>query len=527
MVVDREREEDPHVAVVEDGLDDARVDAEAALGRCTIHGAGEPLVKRRGAGVVVRRSVAEAPAIAGEGVTVSAAEVVAVGEGAAMGGEEGAFAEALRVPVAGVPVVGAARAVSDSTGGGTLSRTPTNTTSPIPQRDRRILEAVAHRDSAASQAVPAYVESASDRLRLMHVSQRTDRARGLRGVGNLRGFARSSPRPLGPQRSSGGRMSVEAVEIGDEGLGAHGAERYADLAVAGARALIEYDASQERWVMPLVRAILRKRLRLPSLSPTTHRVVRLIEQSEVDLDELAQAVNGDPVLATRIMASRTASYFRGATEVPNVREALMRMGVREARTLVVVVALRSTLLRSPGLGEMAQQLWRHSLLTASATQEIAQELPPWETTGFLAGLLHDLGQLVVLAFVAELPAWQDDGASPSASTVEAMLDATHHALGAMVLASWGFPEAFCDAILAHHDADTVEGEARTLAQAMDLGHAIATGSPTASRSVRTTSIPSSSLRARRSASKPRASVTSQRKPRPISRRSRSSPDVCA
>ena len=268
-------------------------------------------------------------------------------------------------------------------------------------------------------------------------------------------------------------MSVDAVEIGDEGLGEHAAERYAEAAIAGARALIESDPGQERWVTPLLRAIKRKRLRLPSLSPTTHRVVRLIEQAEVDLDELAQAVNGDPVLATRIMGVANSSYFRGATEVPNVREALMRMGVREARTLVVVVALRSTLLRSPGLGERAQVLWRHSLLTASATQEIAQEIPPWETTGFLAGLLHDLGQLVVLAFVAELPAWQDDGASPSEAAVDAMLAATHPALGAMVLASWGFPAAFCDAVLGHHDMDDIGGEAEPLAQAIDLGHTIA------------------------------------------------------
>jgi len=267
-------------------------------------------------------------------------------------------------------------------------------------------------------------------------------------------------------------MSVEAVDIGDEGLGEHAAGRYADAAIAGARELIESDPGQERWVTPLVRAIKRKRLRLPSLSPTTHRVVRLIEQAEVDLDELAQAVNGDPVLATRIMGVANSSYFRGATEVPNVREALMRMGVREARTLVVVVALRSTLLRSPGLGERAQQLWRHSLLTASAAQEIAQEIPPWETTGFLAGLLHDLGQLVVLAFVAELPAWQDDGASPSDASVDAMLQATHSALGAMVLASWGFPAAFCDAILGHHEADGVTGDALNLARAIDLGHTI-------------------------------------------------------
>ena len=268
-------------------------------------------------------------------------------------------------------------------------------------------------------------------------------------------------------------MTAGMDTIDNEGLGSLSNEKFAEAAMGDAQALAERDPSQARWTMPLVRAIKRKRLRLPSLSPTVDRVVKLIESAEVDLDELADAVNGDPVLATRIMGVANSSYFRGATEVPNVREALMRMGVREARTIVVVVALRSTVLRSPGLGDQATHLWKHSLLAASATQEIAAELPPWESSGFLAGLLHDLGKLAVLAFVSELPAWQDDGAEPSQSTVEAICEATHASLGAMVLASWGFPETFCDGIMAHHDSSEATGECASLATAVEIGHLVA------------------------------------------------------
>ena len=74
-------------------------------------------------------------------------------------------------------------------------------------------------------------------------------------------------------------MSVDVHEIDSEGLGGHSADLCAEAAVAGAKALIEFDRSQERWVMPLVGAILPKRLRLPSISPITHRVVRLIESA--------------------------------------------------------------------------------------------------------------------------------------------------------------------------------------------------------------------------------------------------------
>lgn len=268
-------------------------------------------------------------------------------------------------------------------------------------------------------------------------------------------------------------MAVGMDTIDNEGLGSRSNERFTEAAIGDAQVLAERDASQARWVKPFIRAITRKRLRLPSLSPTVDRVVRLIDSAEVDLDELADAVNGDPVLATRIMGVANSTYFRGATEVPNVREALMRMGVREARTIVVVVALRSTVLRSPGLGDQATALWKHSLLTAAATQEISAELPPWENSGFLAGLLHDLGRLVVLAFVSELPAWQEDGAEPSSTAVESICQAMHASLGAMVLSSWGFPDNFCEAILAHHDSAGASDEWASLATAVEIGNRVA------------------------------------------------------
>lgn len=268
-------------------------------------------------------------------------------------------------------------------------------------------------------------------------------------------------------------MAVEIHEIGAEALGDRAATAWADRVVAAAQALAERDATCAPWVAPLLRAVERGQLKLPALSATTQRVVRLIERSEVDLDELAEAVNGDPALAARIMGVANSSYFRGVTAVSNVREALMRMGIREARTLVVVVALRGTMLRSQSLGARAQRLWSHALLSASATQEIAQAVPPWETLGFLAGLLHDLGELVVLADLAESEAYREIDDEPPEQVVSAMIDATHAPLGAMVLASWGFPEALCEAVACHPLPAEASPEARSLAELMQLGDRIA------------------------------------------------------
>lgn len=76
----------------------------------------------------------------------------------------------------------------------------------------------------------------------------------------------------------------------------------------------------------------------------------------------------------------------------------------------------------------------------------------------------------MLAFVSELAAWQEDGAEPSPSTVDAINEAMHASLGAMVLASWGFPDGFCDAIMAHEDSEQASSDVATLATAVELGH---------------------------------------------------------
>ena len=268
-------------------------------------------------------------------------------------------------------------------------------------------------------------------------------------------------------------MTSVADQAGTSDLGESWNARFEAAAIGRLEEVSQDDELLARWAQQLIRAIQKHRLRVPTLSPTVHRIVEIIESPEVDLDDLADAVSGDPTLATRIMGVANSSFFRGATAVVNVREALMRMGVREARTIVVVVALRATVLRSSSHGPAAAALWRHSLLTAAATQEVTAELPAWETAGFLAGLVHDIGQLVIFAFVSELAEVRDDFEDAGDDLIAALSNTCHAELGALVLASWRFPEPFCEAVAAHHDPESTESATRDLARAIRLGHRVA------------------------------------------------------
>ncbi len=265
--------------------------------------------------------------------------------------------------------------------------------------------------------------------------------------------------------------AIDAME--PAGIGPVVNEPIGERAVLAAQSLLAYEQVEPSWIKPLVRAIKRKRLSLPILAPTTAQIVRLIETPDVEIDDLSRAVMGDPGLATRVMGVANSSYFRGVSKVPNVQEALMRMGLREARTIIIVVALKSTVLSGATAGPYAMKLWKHSLLTASAAREVCAKLAPWEHVGMLAGLVHDLGKLVLLSFAEEEPTWQEPATPPSAEVLRLVMERTHAPLGAMMLSSWGFAPDFCEAVLAHE----APNETSALAVANPSGESKASGEP--------------------------------------------------
>ena len=90
----------------------------------------------------------------------------------------------------------------------------------------------------------------------------------------------------------------------------------------------------------------------------------------------------------------------------------------------------------------------------------------------LAGLVHDLGKLVLLAFAEEEPAWQEP-ATPPGEVLELVMERTHASLGAMMLSSWGFAPSFCEAVLAHE----APNQASSLAEEDPSGEPSDSGEP--------------------------------------------------
>ncbi len=214
-------------------------------------------------------------------------------------------------------------------------------------------------------------------------------------------------------------------------------------------------------------------LRLPVLPDSVSRVMRSINKAEVDIGEVALLVALDPVLAVKIVGVANSAYCGGVEPVVSIRSALMRMGLQQARNVVVAVALRSSLFRAPGFESEAQAVWLHSLFSAFVTQALLSEVPPWQDTGFLLGLIHDVGRIVVLNFAAECHSGESRHSRLSPAVVEEVADLVHARLGALAVDSWGFSGEFTEVIANHHEPDSVKNHRIVLARALATGDILA------------------------------------------------------
>lgn len=195
------------------------------------------------------------------------------------------------------------------------------------------------------------------------------------------------------------------------------------------------------------------RLRLPVISGTLTRLMELTSSRDADIGELTYAVEMDPPLAAKIVGLANSAALRGAEPVTSVHHALMRMGLTEARNLIVAVAMKSGVFEVRGSAARVRELWEHSVASALCCQSLLAEIPPWQDAGFLLGLVHDVGRILVISFLEESDRRSRRLRRLGADTRRVAEDVLHAELGAVAVGSWQFPDAFVQALRLHHAPD--------------------------------------------------------------------------
>ncbi|MGA2243504.1 MAG: HDOD domain-containing protein [Verrucomicrobiota bacterium] len=206
--------------------------------------------------------------------------------------------------------------------------------------------------------------------------------------------------------------------------------------------------------------IINKVKNLPPISQAALKLVNLLEQSSISNDEIVQVIKCDNVLTAKLLRACNSPYFGLDEPVASVDQAVLMLGHQQILHIVLTLAFGSAMVVPlPGYAVEANELWRHSLMTATAAEIVALEafdLHVETPVAFTVGLLHDIGKLAMNQ--ALTPETQHEirqlVEQQSCSRTEAekkILGAHHGEIGACLLKSWNLPEEIVEAVANHHE----------------------------------------------------------------------------
>jgi putative nucleotidyltransferase with HDIG domain len=224
--------------------------------------------------------------------------------------------------------------------------------------------------------------------------------------------------------------------------------------------------------------ILARASALPTLPEVAQYIITTIDDETANAENLVEHLNTDPAVVARVLASANSGAFGLANHIDSTRQLIL--GLEKIRSITLATAVVDRI-NPASQAFNPRVLWRHSLGVAMCARAIAEAIDFNAEAAFTAGLLHDIGQLLLFAVTPDL---FGEVLTRRQNLDECIVDAEHavfdfdHAQAGGELARlWKLPAAIADGINGHHNPESGEfGEmgdlihlAEVLSHALDLG----------------------------------------------------------
>ncbi|CAN7456854.1 HDOD domain-containing protein [Pseudoduganella sp. LjRoot289] len=223
--------------------------------------------------------------------------------------------------------------------------------------------------------------------------------------------------------------------------------------------------------------VARKVQNLPSLPDVVCELLACIGQEGLDTQVLAGKLALDQSLSAKTLRLANSSFYGMPTRVTTIQQAVAVLGMHNIRTLVTACSVTGSFQAVAGSRFDMAAFWRHSVATAACARALARHLRQNPDTAFIAGLLHDLGTLVLATrYPAEYERAEDyrlEHDCYQQEAEQAVFGFDHAGVGGALAAHWQFPQQIQRAVACHHRP--LELDAPSLAMTVHLANAFAHG----------------------------------------------------
>ena len=274
------------------------------------------------------------------------------------------------------------------------------------------------RRPAGADAEPATAAGAATAAAVTRAAAGAATAAGVTAAGataaGVTAAATAATRGAGGAGAAGSR--AEAPSLERDGMIGHA--RFIGFEVSLAGALPEEEEAAVERLVGQVLAHADAHPPDPDAAPSlASRILERASDPEVDLPQLTRLVSQDPAVAAEVLNVANSAALRGLEEAKNVREAITRIGLREAAQIAAALAVRTLFdgdLRAspPSLRSRRTAQFKEAMVVAMGSAALAMQLNRGRSDyAFLGGMFHDIGGSLALRALAAL--LQDGRSRPS------------------------------------------------------------------------------------------------------------------
>lgn len=194
---------------------------------------------------------------------------------------------------------------------------------------------------------------------------------------------------------------------------------------------------------------------LGAYAPVIEEIETALQSSECNLVTVAEAIGKEPDLTARLLRLGNSSFYGFSSRLTTVNEAISLIGIRQVQDLIEA---SSIIERFAGVSAdlvSMESFWRHSLACGIGARLLAMEKRlPKPDKFFVAGLLHDVGRLVLFsqapkAAQAVFDLYRRERLLLHEAETR-VLGFNHQQIGEALLKHWQYPAPLVQAIASHH-----------------------------------------------------------------------------
>jgi len=194
------------------------------------------------------------------------------------------------------------------------------------------------------------------------------------------------------------------------------------------------------------------------------KISQILQNPATNADELGGAIRTDPVLASTVLKLVNSAFYGFPGKIGSINHAIVLLGFSTVKNIVLTASVLELFkMNIDGDKFNPQAFWKHSLACGVAAQSLAQAVGyERKEECFVAGLLHDIGKLIMFQLIPKDFMRVIDFAGKTKSLFydaeRKLLGISHQEIGGMLIEQWRLPPQILNAVASHHNPSAGNGD---------------------------------------------------------------------